>query len=72
MTDSSKLVNLFDLLADDFAKMLKDGTLTPADRKTLLQFLENNNINCDGELNPKIKNIMDSVPFPEDDQPSQH
>jgi len=65
--DPTKLINLFDALADDFAKMLKDDTMTPADRKTLLQFLSDNNINCDGALNPKIQSILDRVPFNEDD-----
>lgn len=65
--DPTKLINLFDALADDFAVMLKDKTMTPADRKTLLQFLSDNNINCDGSLNPKVQNILDSVPFQDEE-----
>jgi hypothetical protein len=65
--DTKKLINLFDALADDFAEMLKDKTMTPADRKTLLQFLSDNNINCDGGLNPKVQNILDSLPFDDEE-----
>jgi len=68
--DEQKLISLFDSLADDFAKMLKEGTMTPADRKTLLQFLADNNINCDGNMNPKIKNILDDVPFQDEERPT--
>ncbi len=68
MTQPTKLVHLFDALADDFARMLKDGEMTPADRKTLLQFLSDNNINCDGALNPKMQSILDSIPFADEEE----
>jgi hypothetical protein len=62
---SDKLDTIFDLLCDDFIKQLKDSTLNSADRKTLLEFLKDNNIKCNGQANTKIKSILDKLPFDE-------
>ncbi len=60
-----KLTELFDLLCDDFKKQLEEGTLSSADRKSLLEFLKENQINCVGYNNQKINSIVESLPFDE-------
>lgn len=46
MADNDKLVQkgsrLLDLLLDDFERMLKDGSITAADRATLARMLKEN------------------------------
>ncbi len=62
--DSSKLETLFDLLCDDFTKLLsQEDPMTAADRKLLLEFLENNQVNCVGMNSKKVSNIVEKLPF---------
>lgn len=63
----SKLIALFDMLCEDFKKLLeKDEPLTAADRKLLMEFLRDNNITCEGTRNKNISNIVESLPFSEE------
>lgn len=64
---SDKLVTIFDLLCEDFIKLLKEGKLNSADRKTLLEFLKDNNISAHGAANKSINSILDNLPFSEED-----
>lgn len=57
------LGGLFDLLCDDFKVMLQDGTMTPSDRKALLEFLKQNDITCNADANPKMQEILKELPF---------
>lgn len=64
----SKLENLHDLLCDDFERLLKDKNLSTSDRKLLMEFLKENGVSSVGSNNPKIKSIIDNLPFSEDDE----
>lgn len=65
--DGNKLTELFDLLCDDFKKLLeKEDGMTAADRKLLIEFLKDNNVTCVGMNNKNITSIVDKMPFPED------
>lgn len=64
--DTNKINGLFDLICDDFSKMLKAEELSTADRKLLLEFLKDNDVTCIGKNNTSVKNIIDNLPFAED------
>lgn len=61
------MVELFELLCEDFKKLLRGGEITSADRKTLLEFLKDNEISCVGSNNKHVSSILDDLPFSEDD-----
>lgn len=63
--NNDKLDTIFDMLCDDFIRMLKDEKLGASDRKTLLEFLKDNNVKVNGTANSKIKNILQDLPFDE-------
>ena len=63
----NKLIQLFEGLCDDFQKLLDGKTpMTAADRKLLIEFLKDNQINCVGANNKKITNIVENLPFSEE------
>lgn len=63
----SKLENLFELLCEDFQKLLeKDEPMSAADRKLLIEFLKDNQITCVGQNNKNIKSIVENLPFSEE------
>ena len=66
-TQHDSMVELFDLLCQDFKYHLEERTLGPADRKSLLEFLKDNGINCVGSNNQSIKSIIDTLPFSDDE-----
>lgn len=64
---ADKLDTIFDMLCEDFIKLLKDGRLNSADRKTLLEFLKDNGVTANGKNNKNINSILDNLPFSEED-----
>lgn len=67
MTD--KLTTIFDLLCDDFKNLLeRDEPMSAQERKLLLEFLRDNGISVVGMNNDKIKSIVDTLPFSEEEQ----
>ena len=60
------LENLFEMLCDDFQRLLTDEKMTASDRKLLVEFLKDNGVSCVGMNNKKVKNIADNLPFSED------
>lgn len=62
----NKLEKLFELLCDDFSKLLENGDMTAADRKLLIEFLKDNEVTCVGSNNKNVKNIIENLPFSED------
>ena len=60
-----KLEKLFELLCDDFIRLLNDKSLNSADRKTLIEFLKEQGVSVNGAKNKSIKNILHSLPFDE-------
>lgn len=64
-----KLVELFELLCEDFKSLLqKEGAMSSKDRQILIEFLKDNNVSCNGLKNNKINSIIDNLPFSEDVQ----
>ncbi len=61
------MIELFELLCGDFKKLLQAGELTSADRKSLLEFLKDNQITCVGQNNRHVSSILDTLPFEEED-----
>lgn len=62
---TSKLTTLFDMVCDDFVRLLKDQKLSTADRKLLLEFLKDNDVQTHGPANKSITSILDNLPFDE-------
>lgn len=62
----NKLIELFELLCDDFKKLLSSGEMNSTDRKILMEFLKDNQVSVVGMKNKNIKSIVESLPFSED------
>lgn len=62
----SKLTELFELLCEDFKRILKAEDMNTADRKVLMEFLKDNDISCVGSKNSSIQSIVTNLPFSED------
>jgi hypothetical protein len=63
---TNKLEKLFELLCDDFSRMLSDKEMTAPDRKLLIEFFKDNDISCVGSNNQNIQNIIEKLPFNEE------
>ena len=57
-----ELSNLHGLLANEFARRIREGSASPSDLNAARQFLKDNNISCDGPRNPVMKSIADDLP----------
>ena len=66
MTLETRMIELFEALCDDFKKLLDTGEMSSVDRKSLMEFLKENEINCVGSNNKNITSITASMPFDED------
>lgn len=64
----SMLAALHGELAKHFLKKLESGEVTAADLNCMRQFLKDNGIECDGERNPDMKQLVDDLPSFEDEQ----
>lgn len=58
---------LFDLLCDDYKALLEKKEMTPADRKTLIEFLKNNDITAVPAQGSALGNLVSQLPFNDDD-----
>lgn len=65
---STNLEELHTLLCEDFKSLLnRDEPMTAADRKLLLEFLRDNNITVVGMNNKNITNLVERLPFAENE-----
>lgn len=63
MTDIKSInERMHEALAQSLLDRITDGTATAADLSVARQFLKDNNINCDGRNNGKVKSIAESLP----------
>jgi len=63
---NDSMANLHGLLAKALSEKLKSGEYTASDLNVIRQFLKDNGINCDGNNNPVIHEIVDDLPSFED------
>ena len=64
------LADLHGALAQHFINKLKaGGGITAADLNCIRQFLKDNGIECDGEKNPAMQQLVDDLPTFDDPHP---
>lgn len=61
------LSNLHGALAEHFIKRLASGEATAAELNCIRQFLKDNGIECDGERNPAMQQLVDDLPSFDDE-----
>lgn len=61
------LANLHGALAEHFIKRLASGEATAAELNCIRQFLKDNGIECDGESNPAMQQLVDDLPSFDDE-----
>jgi ABC-type Zn uptake system ZnuABC Zn-binding protein ZnuA len=70
MAASEELLGLLhDAVAQDLLTKIKDGTATPAEISTAVKFLKDNGIEAVAAENSKLKNLADSLPEFDEEEP---
>jgi hypothetical protein len=65
---TNDLADLHGMFTEALAKKLKNGDFTSADLSVIRQFLRDNGIECDGERNDGIQDLVDSLPSYDSDE----
>jgi len=68
MEETEKLNSLFDAVADELLTKIKTGEAKPADLAVAVKFLKDNNISCLPTDGNPLSELMNSMPFLNEDK----
>jgi len=60
------LEELHGLIAKELGSLIKSGNATAAHFSAAITFLKNNGIDCDGQKNPDVGSLAETMEFPVD------